>query len=76
MSSSNVILMESGFDALCVGEFLGITLILLDEKWFFKWSLQTNRAHYDTLQTSHVSKSIRDLTIGSYLQAYVTPQQP
>ncbi|KAF3588950.1 hypothetical protein F2Q69_00025946 [Brassica cretica] len=63
------------------GEFMGITLILLDEnyckeqvhtdlsypliflpidiphQWFFKWSLQTNRAYYDTLQAFHVSTS-------------------
>nr|VDC75900.1 unnamed protein product [Brassica rapa] len=73
MSSSDTVLAQSGFDAVRCRKICGITLILLDEKWFFKWSLQTNRAYYDTLQASHVSPSTR---VGSYLQAYITAQQP
>ncbi|WZY70454.1 hypothetical protein YC2023_002694 [Brassica napus] len=76
MSSSDTVLAQSGFDAVRCRKICGITLILLDEKWFFKWSLQTNRAYYDTLQASHVSPSTRDLTFGSYMQAYITAQQP
>ncbi|CAN6866753.1 unnamed protein product [Brassica oleracea var. botrytis] len=59
MSSSDAVLAQSGFDALRVGRSAQIIVGHIPHQWFFKWSLQTNRAYNDTLQAFHVSTSTR-----------------